>query len=53
MVEAIRHPRVAMLGMREFRSGMGMTYDDGRDYAYDFGRDLAHRLTFRRWDLCR
>lgn len=43
-----------LLGAREFRSGLGMTYDDSpysrRSVAYDRGRDLAHRLTFRRWD---
>lgn len=52
MIEAILHPRTALLGALEFRSGVGMTYEDARDEAYDFGRDLAHRFTFRRWDLC-
>lgn len=48
---AARHPRTATLGAREFRSGVGMTYDqDTRSDAYDAGRELAHLATFRRWD---
>jgi hypothetical protein len=41
-------------GFVEFRSSLGMTYDDDpyspRSVAYDRGRDLAHRLTLRRFD---
>lgn len=48
---AARHPRIALLGAQEFRSGVGMTYDDdNRSSAYDAGRELAHIGTFRRWD---
>lgn len=51
---AVRHPRIALLGAREFRSGMGMTYDDDptspRSAAYDSGRELAHIATLRRYD---
>lgn len=48
---AARHPRIAALGAREFRSGVGMTYDDpSRSDSYDAGRELAHLATFRRWD---
>ena len=52
LMAALKHPREAFLGFREFRSGVGMTYEDARDDAYDLGRDLAHRLTLRRWDHC-
>jgi hypothetical protein len=48
---AARHPRTAALGAREFRSGVGTTYDDpSRSDAYDAGRELAHIATARRWD---
>lgn len=48
---AIRHPRIAALGAREFRSDWGMTYDaPDRSDAYDAGRELAHIATLRRWD---
>lgn len=51
LTAAARHPRIAALGGREFRSGFGMTYDDHtRSNAYDAGRELAHLLTLRRWD---
>jgi hypothetical protein len=42
------------LGLWEFRSDFGRTYGDPWSccsVAYDRGRDLAHRLTFRRFDL--
>lgn len=46
-----RHPRIAALGAREFRSGVGMTYaDPRRSDAYDAGRETAHALTARRWE---
>lgn len=51
---ALRHPRIATLGVREFRSDVGMTYDDDTDSprsrAYDSGRELAHVATLRRFD---
>jgi hypothetical protein len=48
---AARHPRTALIGAREFRSGVGMTYDaPTRSDAYDAGRELAHLATLRRWD---
>ncbi len=48
---AARHPRVAALGAREFRSGVGMTYGNhALTEAYDAGRELAHIATLRRWD---
>jgi hypothetical protein len=48
---AARHPRIATLGATEFRSGVGMTYDDqSRSDAYDAGRELAHIGTFRRFE---
>lgn len=48
---AARHPRIALLGAREFRSGVGMTYDQhSRNDAYDAGREVAHAATFRRYD---
>lgn len=43
-----------LLGIREFRSGVGMTYDGSpyspRSVAYDWGREIAHRVTLRHWD---
>jgi len=51
LAAAARHPRIAVLGAREFRSGVGMTYDRySRSEAYDAGRELAHIATFRRWE---
>lgn len=51
LAAAARHPRIAARGVREFRSGVGMTYDDyARSDAYDAGRELAHLATLRRWD---
>jgi hypothetical protein len=48
---ALLHPVIAIQGAREFRSSIGMTWDDdAKNEAYDFGRELAHRLTFRKWD---
>lgn len=51
---AISHPRIALLGAREFRSSCGMTYDNDptspRSEAYDSGRELAHAVTLRRYD---
>lgn len=51
---AARHPRVALLGAREFRWSSGVTYDGDptspRSEAYDSGCELAHIGTLRRWD---
>ena len=49
---AFLHPIIAVQGAREFRSSFGMSWDDpAKSEAYDLGRELAHRLTFRKWDL--
>lgn len=44
---ALRHPRIALLGFREGRGEMGMTYDDDpcspRSVAYDVGRTIRRR----------
>lgn len=51
VASAARHPVISALGMREFRSGVGMTYNDAsKTNAYDSGRELAHLVTRRRWD---
>lgn len=43
--------RVFILGAREFRSDLGMTYDDDTlTNAYDWGRETMHRITRRRYD---
>ena len=51
---ALRHPRIALVGAREFKSGIGMTYDNDptspRSEAYDSGRELAHIITRRRYE---
>lgn len=43
--------KVFLLGMKEFRQSV--TTHPGNDFieVYDSGRDLAHRITFRRWDV--
>lgn len=48
--EAARHPRTALLGVKEFR--LTSTTNPGEDLieAYDAGRELAHLVTFRRFD---
>lgn len=49
---AVLHPGIAFQGVREFRSGLGMSWedDDTKTEAYDFGRELAHLATFRRFE---
>lgn len=48
---AVAHPHLAAMGAREFRSTVGMSWDDPtRSDAYDAGRELAHITTRRRWD---
>jgi hypothetical protein len=45
---AATHPGVAGRGVREFRSELGLTFDDPpRSEAYDASRELAHRLCAR------
>lgn len=43
----LAHPRVALLGWREGRGDLGMTYDDDatspRSVAYDVGRTIRRR----------
>jgi hypothetical protein len=41
--------RAFMLGIAEFRSSF--TTHTAHPTAYDVGRELAHRATFRRWDV--
>lgn len=49
---AVRAPRIAWLGAREFRlsSTPHFAHDDDLE-AYDSGRELAHILTFRHFDF--
>jgi hypothetical protein len=47
---AARHPRVAWLGMREFRTDCTTHYDYPLIESYDAGRELAHMVTLRRFD---
>ena len=49
---ALRRPRIAAIGVREFRSALGLSWDDepGKSEAYDAGRELAHIATLRRFD---
>lgn len=47
---ALRRPRLATLGMREFRSTFTTHFDDERLESYDAGRELAHMLTLRRFE---
>lgn len=47
IVLAILHPRIFLLGLRECRSALGMTYDHPdtlRSRAYDKGRYLGWRI---------
>jgi len=52
LIAAVKNPRIAWMGAREFAGSSGMTWDedDSKSDAYDFGRELAHKLTLRRWD---
>lgn len=48
-----RHPRIFLLGAREYRSAFGMTYDHpytSKSVAYDSGREAAHIVTLRKYD---
>lgn len=48
---AARHPRAALLGVREFKDSVTTSFDD-EDLleSYDAGRELAHIVTLRRHD---
>lgn len=51
LIYALRNPKITLLGAREFRSSLGMSYDShARCEAYDFGREMAHRVTMRRFE---
>jgi len=47
---AIRHPRVALLGVREFRGSVTTHVHDNLIESYDSGRELAHLVTMRRYE---
>jgi hypothetical protein len=48
---ALRYPRLALMGAREFRGSVGMTYGIYEmQEAYDAGRELAHLVTGRRYE---
>lgn len=49
---AMEKMRAFALGMREFRLSMTTSFDDyDLLCAYDAGRELAHRITFRRFEV--
>lgn len=54
IIAALRHPIIALRGLREFRDGSGLTFDDDptspRSTAYDSGREIGHLVTRRRYD---
>jgi hypothetical protein len=44
--------RAFLLGIREFRLDLTTHFEDDRlVLAYDWGREIAHRVTFRHWDV--
>lgn len=48
---AVRHPRTALLGAREFRLTATTSFDDDDLLdSYDCGRELAHIVTLRRFE---
>lgn len=48
---ALRHPRIAWLGAREFRLAWTAHLDNEDEAeAYDCGRELAHLFTLRRFE---
>lgn len=47
---AARHPRVAALGVREFRLSATTHVDGDLIESYDAGRELAHVVTLRRYE---
>lgn len=47
---ALRRPRNAALGVREFRLGATTFFDPPQIDAYDAGRELAHLATLRRFE---
>lgn len=48
---ALRAPRIAWLGAREFRQCLTTHFDDDDDLeTYNAGRELAHIVTLRHYD---
>lgn len=48
---ALRHPRAAILGVREYRTDLTTSFEDYDLLdSYDCGRELAHIVTLRRFD---
>lgn len=46
-----RHPVCAFHGVREFRIGFTMAWDDdAKSEAYDSGREVAHLATLRKFE---
>ena len=43
--------KVYFLGMKEFRLGVTTHFDFPLIESYDSGREMAHKLTFRKWDI--
>lgn len=53
ITQAARHPRAAVLGVREYRTDFTTSFeDDDLLSSYDAGRELAHIVTLRRHDPC-
>ncbi|QXN71160.1 hypothetical protein RCDURKIN_104 [Rhodobacter phage RcDurkin] len=52
MQQVLLHLKAFFLGMFEFRTSWTTSYDDyDLMETYDRGRELAHRLTFRRFEV--
>lgn len=47
----LRHVTAFLWGIWEFRSDLTRHYPDPFIDSYDRGRELAHRLTFRRFEM--
>ena len=48
---ALRRPRIALNGVREFQLSFTTHYDDHDELeSYDAGRELAHMITLRRFE---
>lgn len=50
LLHALRRPRVAALGVREFRLTATAHFEGDELESYDSGRELAHMVTFRRFE---
>jgi hypothetical protein len=50
LISAARRPRIAALGVREFRTDCTTSFDYPELDSYDSGRELAHMVTLRRYD---